>query len=210
MDELDVFVAAHAQVGSIAIEFGFSAGVFARLVEGLVVFAASASSQGEVERDAVEPGEKAAIALERIELEVGLDERFLDDVFGFVGAANDADHGRVEAVLVAEYQGFEGSAFSGECQLDQFVFVVHSLGSKGDRRKSRVERRPLRALSNDELYLENCREEFPAKWRYFQENPDRMGNLATRTAGRRSDRACWPSKPGRNRILFRRRPRRSS
>ena len=135
VDELDVFVAAHAQVGSIAIEFGFSAGVFARLVEGLVVFAASASSQGEVECDTVEPGEKAAIALERIELEVGLDERFLDDVFGFVGAANDADHGRVESVLVAEYQGFEGSAFSGECQLDQFVFVVHSLDLRGQKEK---------------------------------------------------------------------------
>lgn len=170
VDELDVFVAAYAQVGSIAIEFGFSAGVFAGLVEGLVVFASSSSCQGEVERDAVEPGEKAAIALEGIELEVGLDERFLDDVFGFVGASNDADHGRVEAVLVAEYQGFEGSAFSGECQLDQFVFVVHSLGSKGDRRKSRVERRPLRASSMMN-YI----------WKIVARNSSQIGGISRKT-----------------------------
>ena len=38
-----------------------------------------------------------------------------------------------------------------------------------------MERRTFRALSNDELYLGNCREEFPANRRYFQENRYRLG-----------------------------------
>jgi hypothetical protein len=33
-----------------------------------------------------------------------------------------------------------------------------------------------RALQDNELYLGNCREEFPIKWGYFLEKPNPLGN----------------------------------
>ena len=92
-----------------------------------MVFATATASECEIECDAVKPGKESAVTLERIELEIGLDERFLHDILGFVGVPNDADHGRVETVLVAEYEGFKRGALAFECPLNQIVFVVHSL-----------------------------------------------------------------------------------
>jgi hypothetical protein len=69
---------------------------------------ASAAGECVVEGDTVEPREEAAVLLERIQFEVRLDERFLDDIFGFVGVPYDADHGRIESVLVTTDQSLKG------------------------------------------------------------------------------------------------------
>jgi len=130
VDQLDVFAPSHAKVRAIAIELGFSPGIFPRFVERLMVLASSAASQREIECDPIEPSKESAIALEGVEFQVRLDERFLDNILGFVGIANDADHGRVETVLVAQHEGFKGRALTFERSLDQFVFVVHSLDQR--------------------------------------------------------------------------------
>lgn len=127
MDQLDVFAATHPKVWAIAIELRLCTRVLTRFVERLMVLATAATSQREIECDSIEPSKESAVALERIELEIGLDERFLHDILGLVGIPDDADHGRIETVLVAEYEGFKGGALAVECPLNQIVFVVHSL-----------------------------------------------------------------------------------
>jgi len=128
--ELDILAAGHPKIGTVTIELRFGTGVLSGLVERLMILATSTTGQSKIERDPVEPREKSAVALEGIKLEIRLDECLLNDIFGLVGIANDADHGRIETVLVAKHQGFKGRTLPIECPLNQFVFVVHSLDQK--------------------------------------------------------------------------------
>jgi hypothetical protein len=68
-----------------------------------MVLASSSASQREIECDPIEPSKESSVALEGIEFQVGLDEGFLNDILGFVRIPDDADHGRIETVLVAQH-----------------------------------------------------------------------------------------------------------
>jgi hypothetical protein len=75
-------------------------GGFAGLLDRSDGFVSAAAADGNIEGDAVQPGIKSAISLELLQVDKGLHERFLHDVLGLFGRADNMHHGIVEPILV--------------------------------------------------------------------------------------------------------------
>ena len=77
-----------------------------------------------VDRDAVEPGEKGALAAETRQSTVSLDERLLHDVLYLVGIPDEACHQRIDPVLVFQHQHVEGAVVALLHAFDELLITL--------------------------------------------------------------------------------------
>ncbi len=81
-------------------------------------------SQGDIERDPVQPGIKTARLPKRRKSQESLQKSLLHDILGVFGVPDDPDHRIEKAVLIVENQFPIRGPVSGQAFLNQFV-VVH-------------------------------------------------------------------------------------
>ena len=75
--------------------------------------------------DAVQPGIKTALTAELFEVQIGLNEGLLDDIFGFRMAPRDMDKTGEQPILVSAYQLVKGACVTVKRLCDEPSLVVH-------------------------------------------------------------------------------------
>ena len=58
------------------------------------------STQGQIDRDPIDPGIKRALPLELVQLLERPDKRVLQDIFSIFGGAQEPEHSRVQPILI--------------------------------------------------------------------------------------------------------------
>ena len=100
---MNPFFAIQRIAGSIIARRWLAAGQFTRLFDRRGGFVPSSPADRQVKGDSVQPGVKGGVALERPQLEVGLNEGILDDIVRLVGGANHVDQGVVKSILIPRH-----------------------------------------------------------------------------------------------------------
>lgn len=122
VDQANAFGSYERLVGRLRAIYRIGTCQLSALLYGQQVALPSASAERIIEGDAIQPSKELAITLKRIELNVGLNKRILDHVFGFVVGPNNLKHGAIQPRLetIDEFAVTFGLPF--QCFTNQIFF----------------------------------------------------------------------------------------